>query len=106
MNRRRFLKNCALSVGGFSLAGCAESMSLRQALPNTFLNIRLDPVQIVEQSEDQIRDTIVKLVQDAGDPLLTGVCCVNMDNKVSDDQVTAILKTVTDLRKKFCKDQL
>ncbi len=74
---------------------------LRQALPNTFLNIRLNPVEIVDQSEDQIREGIVKLVQDSGDPLLTGVCCVNMDDKVSDDQVAAILKTVADLRKKF-----
>jgi hypothetical protein len=77
---------------------------LRQALPNTFLNIRLNPVEIVDQSKDQIRDTIVKLVKDSGDPLLTGVCCVNMDDRVDDDQVAAILKTAADLREKFRKD--
>lgn len=83
----------------------SDVKKLRQALPNTFLNIRLNPVEIVDQSEDQIREGIVKLVQDSGDPLLTGVCCVNMDDKVSDDQVAAILKTVADLREKFRKDE-
>ena len=82
----------------------SDLKKLRQALPNTFLNIRLNPVEIVDQSANQIHDTIVKLVQDSADPLLTGVCCVNMDEKVSDDQVAAILKTVADLQEKFYKD--
>ena len=30
MNRRRFLKTCALSIGTFSLAGCAENLAKRQ----------------------------------------------------------------------------
>ncbi len=75
----------------------SDVKKLRQRLPNTFLNIRLNPVEIVDQSADQIRDTIVKLVKDSGNPLLTGVCCVNMDDNVSDDQVTAILKTAADV---------
>jgi len=29
MNRRRFLKNCALSIGTFSLSGCANSLAQR-----------------------------------------------------------------------------
>jgi len=82
----------------------SDVKKLRQALPNTFLNIRLNPVEIVDQSEDQIREGIVKLVKDSGNPVLTGVCCVNMDDRVSDDKVTAILKTVADLRAKSRKD--
>ena len=77
---------------------------LREHLPHTFLSIRLSPVEIIKQSVEDIRRTIIRLVNDSGNPYLTGVCCINMDDKVSDDQVAAILKTVADLREKFCKD--
>lgn len=72
--------------------------ALRRALPNAFLNIRLSPVEIVHQSEDEIRRTITRLVQDSGNPYLTGVCCINMDDRVSDGKITAILETVQELR--------
>jgi hypothetical protein len=74
---------------------------LRQALPNTFLNIRLSPVEIVGQSEDDIRQTITRLVEDSGNPYLTGVCCINMDDRVSDGKITAILETVQELRRRW-----
>jgi hypothetical protein len=74
---------------------------LRRALPNTFLNIRLSPVEIVHQDEEQIRQTIVRLVTDSGNPYLTGVCCINMDDQVSDKKITAILETVRELRRPF-----
>jgi hypothetical protein len=61
----------------------SDVKKLCQSLPDTFLNIRLNPVEILDQSEGQIHDTIVKLVKDSGDPLLTSVCCVNMDDQVS-----------------------
>ena len=67
---------------------------LRQYLPDTFLNIRLNPVEIVEQSPDQIRTIITKLVKDSGNPYLTGVCCINMDDKVTDEQVSTIFETI------------
>jgi len=72
---------------------------LRRALPNTFLNIRLSPVEIGDQSEDEIRQAIVRLVKESGNPYLTGVCCINMDDQVSDGKITAILETVQDLRR-------
>lgn len=72
---------------------------LRRALPNTFFNIRLSPVEIVHQTEHEIRETIVRLVRDSGNPHLTGVCCINMDDRVSDEKVDAILETVGDLRR-------
>ncbi len=72
---------------------------LRRALPNTFLNIRLSPVEIVDQSEEEIHQTIIRLVRDSGNPYLTGVCCINMDDRVSDGKITAILDTVQELRR-------
>lgn len=72
---------------------------LRRRLPDTFLNIRLNPVEIVKQTPEDVRTTITKLVKDSGNPHLTGVCCVNMDDNVTDEQVSAIFETVFDIRK-------
>jgi len=74
---------------------------LRKHLPVTFLNIRLSPVEIINQTTEQIRETITRLVSDSGNPYLTGVCCINMDDKVGDEKVIEIFKTVEDLRKGF-----
>ncbi len=76
---------------------------LREHLPDTFLNIRLSPVEIIRQSHDQIRETITRLVSESGNPYLTGICCINMDDQVSDDRVATILETVADLRESYIK---
>ena len=39
---------------------------LRQHLPNTFLNIRLSPVEIVKMSPDEIYNTATELIQQSG----------------------------------------
>jgi hypothetical protein len=72
---------------------------LRQYLPDTFFNIRLSPVEIINQTTDQVAETITRLVKESGNPYLTGVCCINMDDKVSDDKIETIFKTVEELRK-------
>ncbi len=76
---------------------------LRKYLPNTFLNIRLSPVELVKQSSDEIRETITRLVNDSDNPYLTGVCCINMDDQITDDKITAIFDTVENLRSEFIK---
>ena len=72
---------------------------LREHLPHTFLNIRLDPVGITRQTPEEIRETITRLVGQSVNPRLTGVCCINMDSAVTDAQVAAIFETVAELRK-------
>lgn len=72
---------------------------LRKHLPDTFLNIRLSPVEIARQSNAEIRETIIRLVNDSGNPYLTGVCCINMDDSVTDDRIDTIFETVEELRK-------
>lgn len=74
---------------------------LREHLPDTFFNIRLSPVEIARQSHEQIRETIIRLVHDSGNPFLTGVCCINMDDSVSDDRIDVIFKTVGELKNEF-----
>jgi len=74
---------------------------LRRRLPNTFLNLRYSPVEIVKQSPDEIRQTIRELVLASGNPYLTGVCCINMDDHVSDEQIAAIFEEVESLRAEY-----
>jgi len=74
---------------------------LRAHLPETFLNIRLSPVEMIEQSAGEIEQTIRRLVADSGKPELTGVCCINIDEKVTDDKISCMFETVAALRKKY-----
>ena len=79
---------------------------LRQHLPDTFFSIRLSPVALASQSPGEIRDTITGLVRDSGNPYLTGICCINMDDKVTDDRIDAIFETVEELRKEYIINNL
>jgi len=72
---------------------------LRKHLPQTFFNLRLSPVEIIRQGTNEIRETIVKLVKDSGNPNLTGLCCINMDDSVTDEKINIIFETVNDLKK-------
>ncbi len=72
---------------------------LRARLPKTFLNLRLSPVELVHQKRSEVEETIRRLVKDSGGPRLTGVCCINMDANVPDENITAIFETVEELRK-------
>ncbi len=74
---------------------------LRGHLPETFLNIRYSPVEIVKQEPDEIRRTVRRLVHDSANPYLTGVCCINMDQHVHDEQINAIFEEVELLRKEY-----
>jgi len=81
-----------------------DVQQLRKCLPKTFLNIRLSPVEMITQTTAEIRETITRLVQDSGDPYLTGVCCINMDDKVTDDKITALFETVQELRQHYAEN--
>ncbi|MBN2611195.1 MAG: hypothetical protein JXB00_06530 [Bacteroidales bacterium] len=74
---------------------------LRRHLPDTFLNIRLSPVELIGMTTIEIENTIKKLVTDSENPYLTGVCCINIDDQVADDKISAIFKSVLELRKEY-----
>jgi hypothetical protein len=79
--------------------GCGgDIQKLRKSLPDTFLNIRLSPVEIIRQSTGDIQEVITGLVRDSADPYLTGICCINMDDGVGDEKIMAIFETVHELR--------
>ena len=78
---------------------------LRRHLPETFLNVRYSPVEIVGQTPDEIRRTVRRLVHDSANPWLTGVCCINMDQQVTDEQIDAIFEEVGLLREEYAAEQ-
>jgi hypothetical protein len=70
---------------------------LRKYLPGTFFNLRLSPVELVHMTKEEIQTTIAKLVSESGNPILTGVACINIDDKVTDDKIDAIFEAVESL---------
>jgi hypothetical protein len=78
---------------------------LRRRLPQTFLNIRLSPVELVGQSSEDIRRAIAERVAASSNPYLTGVCCINMDDQVTDDKVRAIFETTFELRRRYAASE-
>jgi len=72
---------------------------LRKHLPNTFLNLRLSPAGIINNTPAEIEQIIRRLVKASANLRLTGVCCINMDEKVADEKITTIFQTVEDIRK-------
>ncbi len=74
---------------------------LRRHLPETFLNIRLSPVELIEMSEEEARKTVLRLVRASGNSYLTGVCCINIDHQVSDSKINAVFEAVEELRKEY-----
>jgi hypothetical protein len=75
--------------------------TLRSHLPDTFLNLRLSPVGIVQQTPGEIRATVRRLIHESANPYLTGVCCINMDDQARDEQVAAIFEEVEFLREEY-----
>lgn len=60
-------------------------------LPTSFLNLRLSPVRILQETEDTVRREVVELLsQVAADRI--GLCCINMDHGTPDANVHAILE--------------
>jgi hypothetical protein len=77
--------------------------ALRKKLPETFLNIRLSPVEIVRWSAEEVRRTVTERVEASANPRLTGVCCINMDDRVGDAQVRAVFDAVFELRRRYAQ---
>ncbi len=71
---------------------------LRKYMPDTFFNIRLNPVEIQQYSYEELRKNITERVIASGDDLTkTGICCVNMDKGVSDRRIYEIFKVAEDI---------
>ena len=85
----------------FDLGWGGDIAMIRSHLPNTLLNLRLDPVTLNSQSHEEIESFIRKGVALSGNPYLTGICCINMDAETDGEKVCTILRVVETLRKEY-----
>ena len=82
----------------FDLGWGGDIAMIRRQLPNTLLNLRLDPVHLNSYAHEELEGFIRNGVALSGNPYLTGVCCINMDAETDEEKVRTILRTVETLR--------
>lgn len=71
---------------------------LRKYLPETFFNIRLNPVEIQRYSLEELQRNIKERVAASGSDLTrTGLCCVNMDKQVTDQRIFDIFNVAAEI---------
>lgn len=71
---------------------------LRKHLPDTFFNIRLNPVDIQKYSFEELVKNISERVAASGPDLTkTGLCCVNMDKSASDQRIYDIFQVADNI---------
>ncbi|MCX6625630.1 MAG: hypothetical protein NTY38_32125, partial [Acidobacteria bacterium] len=58
--------------------------------PGAFLNLRVNPVRMLQQSATEIYAEVLGLLRDCGRRANVGVCCINMDGETPDDNVKAM----------------
>lgn len=73
---------------GSEVARCAA------AFPGAFLNLRLSPVRMLQQSRDVIRRDVEQLLTAASRTANVGLCSINMDYGTPDRNVLAIFEAV------------
>lgn len=75
---------------------------LRKHLPETFFNIRLNPVEIQKYTYEELERNIRERVDASGQDLtLTGLCCVNMDKTVTDQRIREIHDVAANIIKEY-----
>jgi len=72
----------------------SDVAQVRAALPNTFLNLRLNPVRMLNAAPEEIAADTEKLLQGAEPFDKVGVSCINMDYGTPDENIFAMAEVV------------
>ncbi|MGB3717578.1 MAG: uroporphyrinogen decarboxylase family protein [Candidatus Promineifilaceae bacterium] len=72
--------------------------AVRKALPDTFLNLRLNPVRMLQATSQEIAADTEGLLSAAGPLEKAGICCINMDNGTPDENLFAMYEVVQRFR--------
>jgi uroporphyrinogen-III decarboxylase len=70
----------------------SDVAAVGRALPDAFLNLRLSPVRMLQESAEAIRADAMALLEAAGRRRNVGLCCINMDYGTPEENVEALLK--------------
>jgi hypothetical protein len=79
---------------GSDVAAC------RQALPDAFFSLRLNPVRLRAQTPGEVRSDVARLLEAAGPADKVAICCVAMDAATPDDNVRAIFEAAEEYRQR------
>ncbi len=83
----------------FGVGWGSDVASCREALPDAFFNLRLNPVRMLQCTPPEIAEDTEKLLLAAGSLEQAGVCCINMDYGTSDDNIFAMFEVVQRYRR-------
>jgi hypothetical protein len=72
----------------------SDVAAVREALPDAFLNLRLNPVRMLQATPQEIAADTESLLKAAGPLESAGVCCINMDYGTPDDNIFAMYQVV------------
>jgi len=72
---------------------------VREQLPDAFLNLRLNPVRMLQCSSREIAADTEGLLRTVGNLQNVGVCCINMDHGTSDENIFAMFAVVEKYRR-------
>lgn len=78
----------------FDVGWGSDVARCREAFPKAFLNLRLSPVRMLQQTPDEIRRDTERLLSAVGSLDKVGVCCINMDAGTPDENVRAMLESI------------
>lgn len=81
-----------LPVVFFDVGWGSDVARCRKELPTAFLNLRLNPVRMLQCTTAEIRRDAEQLLAAAGDTRNVGLCCINMDYGTPDENVRAMLE--------------
>jgi uroporphyrinogen-III decarboxylase len=91
-NLQRFAEDYAKTGLVFADVGWGSDVAaVGAALPDTFLNLRLSPVRMLQLTAAEIREDAEKLLRACGRTEKVGLCCINMDHGTPDANVLAML---------------
>jgi hypothetical protein len=75
---------------GSDINECSETF------PDTFINLRLNPVRLLQCNKNEIYQDTLSLLKSSRRVENVGVCCINMDAGTPDENVRSIFQAVND----------
>jgi len=76
----------------------SDVAAVREALPDVFLNLRLNPVRMLQATPQEIASDTEGLLRAAVSLENVGVCCINMDYETPNENIFAMYQVVEHFR--------
>jgi hypothetical protein len=81
----------------FDVGWGSDMARCREAFPDAFLNLRLNPVRMLQLTPEEIRRDTERLLKAEGATDRVGICCINMDYGTPDENLLAVLKVAEEV---------